>query len=145
MKIKVEAVDNVGNTANDVSDNNFEVDSTAPIFTVSYAGNGGSTPQTNAYINNSGFDVSALVTDNNLSGGILYYSLRDQTAGTYWDGTSYTGSTEIWNILASATGSTYNLASTITSSITNGDFYKLKFRADDVVGNSITTAQITYA
>lgn len=56
MKIKIEVADNVGNKSNDISDNIFEVDSTVPVITVSYAGLGGSTPQTNSYINNSGAD-----------------------------------------------------------------------------------------
>lgn len=144
MKIRLDAIDNVGNISSDASDNNFEVDSTGPSVTVSYAGNGGSTPPTNSFINNSGFDVSAAIADTNLSTGIISYSLYDQTANKYYNGTSYTGSVEVWNTLATATGASYNLASTITTAITNGDFYKLKLRADDSVGNSTTTAQVTY-
>lgn len=53
MKIKLEAIDNVGNISGDVSDNNFEIDSTPPVIAISYAGLGGSTPLTNSYINNS--------------------------------------------------------------------------------------------
>jgi hypothetical protein len=133
MKIKVEATDNVGNRENDVSDNNFEIDSTVPAITISYAGNGGTTPISNSYINNSGFDVSAVVSDSSLSGGVISYSLYDQTANTYFNGTTYTGSTEVWNTIGTSTGSTYNLNATIVSAITNGDYYKLKLRADDVV------------
>lgn len=144
MKIRVEATDNVGNKSSDTSDNAFEVDSTAPTITVTYAGNGGSTPQTNSYVNNSGFDVSANISDSNLSGGNIYYSLYNQTAGTYFNGTSYTGGTEVWNTLATSTGSSYNLSSIITSSIVDGNYYKLKLRADDSVGNSFSTSQVTF-
>lgn len=144
MKIRLEATDNVGNKSSDASDNNFEVDSTAPAINITYAGNGGSTPQTNAHINSSGFDVSAGISDSNLSGGNISYSLYNQTAGTYFNGTDYTGGVEIWNTLAASTGSSYNLSSTITSSIIDGNYYKLKLRADDSVGNSFSTAQVTF-
>lgn len=62
----------------------------------------------------------------------------------YYNGTSYTGSTEVWNTIATSTGSSYNLASTITSGIINGSYYKLKLKSDDIVGNSTSTAQITF-
>lgn len=144
MKIKLEATDNVGNKSSDASDNAFEVDSTAPVVTITYAGLGGTTPQTNSHINSSGFDVSAGITDSNLAGGNVSYSLYNQTAGTYFNGTIYAGGAEVWNTLATSTGSSYNLASTITSSIIDGNYYKLKLRADDVVGNTFSTPQVTF-
>lgn len=144
MKIKIEVTDNVGNKSNDVSDNIFEVDSTVPVITVSYAGLGGSTPQTNSYINNSGFDISATISDTNLSGGTISYFLYNQTTNTYFNGTSYSGSTKIWNTLATSTGSTYNLNTTIVSGITNGNYYKLRLRAIDTAGNSFSAPQITF-
>ncbi|EKD30047.1 MAG: BNR repeat-containing glycosyl hydrolase [uncultured bacterium (gcode 4)] len=144
MKIKITATDNIQNISFDTSDNTFEIDSTLPVINISYAGIGWSTPQTNSYINNSWFDVSATVSDNNLSGGNIYYSLFNQTANVYFSGTTYTGSTEVWNLLGTSTGSSYNLSSTITSSITNGDYYKLKFRADDITGNTFSTSQVTF-
>lgn len=144
MKVKLDAIDNVGNISSDISDTAFEVDSTNPVITINYAGNGGSTPANNSYINNSGFDISANITDANLSGGNIYYSFYNQTTGNYWNGTSYSGSTEIWNTITSATGSSFALSSTLTPLIGNGNFYKLKLKADDVVGNTFSTAQTTY-
>ncbi|MDD5213779.1 MAG: lamin tail domain-containing protein [Candidatus Gracilibacteria bacterium] len=143
MKIKLEASDNVGNKSFDISDNNFEIDSTAPVLNITYAGNGGNTPQTNKYINNSGIDLSATITDTNLSGGDATYSFYDQTTNTYWNGTTYVG-TEVYNTITSLNAASYNLANTINPSITNGDTYKLKIKASDIVGNSFTTTQITY-
>ncbi len=79
-----------------------------------------------------------------MSGGNIYYSLFNQTTNAYFNGTTYTGSTEIWNLIETSTGSTYNLSSTVSSSITNGAYYKLKLRGDDIVGNTFSTSQITF-
>ncbi len=146
LKIKLEALDNVWNKSSDVSDNNFEVDSTLPIINISYAWLGWSTPQTNNYINNSWFDISAVINDTNLSWWNVYYSLYNQTAWNYFNWTIFTWSTENWNLLWTSTWAIYNLSSIVASgsSIINWNYYKLKLKASDVVWNSLTTSQITY-
>lgn len=143
VKIKLEASDNVGNKSFDISDNNFEIDSTSPVLTVTYAWLGWNTPQTNKYINNSWIDLTATISDTNLSGWSASYSFYNQTTNTYWNWTSYIG-TEVYNSLTTINATSYNLLNTITPSITNWDTYKLKIRSTDIVDNSYTTAQITY-
>ncbi|MDD4151216.1 MAG: hypothetical protein PHR68_01250, partial [Candidatus Gracilibacteria bacterium] len=144
IKIKLEAVDNVGNKSFDVSDSNFEIDSTAPAINVSYAGNGGSTPQTNKYVNNSGIDITSVISDTNLAGGNIYYSFYNQSKNLYWNGSSWVSSSEIFNNISSSTGAIYNLSMTIYPTIIESDTYKLKIKGTDVVGNSTTIPQITY-
>ncbi len=143
MKIKLEASDNVANKSFDISDNNFEIDSTVPVLTVTEAWNGWNTPQTNKYVNNSWIDLTATITDKNLSGWNATYSFYNATTSTYWNWTSYVWS-EVYNALTNINAASYNLSNTINPSITNWNTYKLKLRASDIVWNNYTIPEITY-
>jgi hypothetical protein len=98
--VKLTVTDLAGNTASDQSDTVFVIDSISPVQTITYAGNGGSTPQNGRKINSSGMDISASSTDNYLSR--VEYQFANTSDSLYWNATA-TGWTGMgtWNVLCS--------------------------------------------
>ena len=146
-KIRLTATDIAGNTTS-VSTSNFIIDSTAPTVSVSYAGNGGTTPQNGRYINNSGFDISASASDTYLANA--QYSLENTSNNTYWNGSSWTG-TQAWNTICTdpvtlGTSTTCNsIASSVAiSGITQGTGYQLVVRTVDEAGNTTSANPANY-
>ena len=146
-KIRITASDIAGNTST-ATTSAFIIDSTHPTVSVSYAGNGGTTPQNGRYINNSGFDISASASD-----AYLYqvqYSFQNTSNGQYWNGSSWGGS-QTWNTLctdATTLGTSTNcstVAQTVTpTGITQGSGYQLIVRALDEAGNATSASPANY-
>lgn len=140
IRVRVTAADKVGHTASDSSDANFTIDSTLPTITV----NSPSTPPTSSYINDSGFDISAIGTDANIDR--VYYSFS-YGGNTYWN-ESGSGSwlgVQNWNTLCNTPAGCSTINTTVTPGpIVDGTVYTLVLRAIDRAGNLVDSSSYLY-
>lgn len=140
VRVRVTATDRVGHTASDSSQANFTIDSTLPTVTV----NSPSTPPTASYINNSGFDISAVGADTNIDR--VYYSFS-YGGNTYWNASgsgSWLG-VQNWNTLCATPAECSAINTTIAPGpIVDGTVYTLVLRAIDKAGNFLDSSSYSY-
>lgn len=140
VRVRVIATDKVGHTASDSSNANFTIDSTLPTIAV----NSPSTPPTSSYINNSGFDISAVGTDTNIDK--VYYSFS-YGGNTYWNvaGSGSWLGVQNWNMLCNTPAGCSAINTTITPGpIVDGTSYTLVVRAIDKAGNLLDSSLYVY-
>ncbi len=148
--MRITITDSAGNTATDTTDGNVIIDSTAPTLSITYAGDGGNTPKSGRYVNNTGIDMTAGASDSFLEN--VQYRFQNRSSGEYWDENAggFTV-TETWNTLCTdgQTAGTdlacASISETITPTlITDSTVYRLHIRSVDEAANVTISTAIDY-
>jgi len=141
--VKIMVKDIVNNKAEDISNANFIIDSTAPTLSWNYT----NTPASSSYINNSWFDITANTSDNYLSK--VFYSFNNSTASTYWNWTSYTWA-QVWNQICNDTvikwtsSTCNNLGFNITPTVIDSNLYNITLKSIDEAWNITISPALNY-
>jgi hypothetical protein len=137
VKLKMDAVDNVGNTTSYITPYAFTIDSTLPTFSIWV-----STPPNWTYVNSNWFNIEWVASDTNLKS--ISYTFKRVSDNAYWNWSSYTWAIS-WNTLQdNISWISYNTNTLISPWISNWETYDLVIKSSDYAGNDFFTVARRY-
>jgi hypothetical protein len=137
----VTATDPAGNTAS--ATYTWKVDTTAPVSTISYpvAGTMYAASGANTWAGGTCPGVCGTTTDATSGVAKVEVAIKN-SAGSYWNGTAFSGTTAVWLLATGTTSWTYSFAG--TSFPTDGS-YTAMARGTDAAGNVEGTATTAFS